>query len=58
MPTDNNDLLLATAQTLRALLFMMTHGGLEPLSPDTVNNLVNLMARLDGALGANETVGK
>lgn len=55
---EKDRLLLVTAQSLRVLLFMMTQGNFGDLPSDTGNDLVNLMARLDNALGANKTVGK
>jgi hypothetical protein len=51
-------LLLATAQSLRVLLFLMETGNFGPLPADTKNDVINLRARLDNALGANKTVGK
>ena len=45
---DRDPLLVATAQTLRALLFVLKD--LQP--PDIQNDLADMMARLDLAMGA------
>jgi hypothetical protein len=50
---DHDPLLVATAQTLRALLFVLKD--LQP--PDTQNNLADMMARLDLAMGAEVASG-
>jgi hypothetical protein len=51
-------LLLVTAQSLRVVLFLMKSGNFGELSPDTMGDVVNVMARVDNALGANTAVGK
>ena len=45
---DHDPLLVSTAQTLRALLFVLKD--LQP--PDIQNDLADMMARLDLAMGA------
>jgi hypothetical protein len=45
---DHDPLLVATAQTLRALLFVLKD--LQP--PDIQNDLADMMARMDLAMGA------
>ncbi len=47
---DHNPLLVATAQTLRALLFVLKD--LQP--PDIQNDLADMMARLDLAMCARK----
>ena len=51
-------LLLVVANGLRTLLFLAENGGFGDLPSDTGNEIVNIRARLDNALGAHTEVGK
>lgn len=55
---EKDRLLLVTANGLRTLLFLAENGGFGDLPSDTGNEIVNIRARLDNALGSNTEVGK